>query len=333
MRTFPLSVPALFALALFLPSAAEGGEKRLYVASRSYDVAVAPVDEQSKNADEAILYHRAASGGEWEALGGCEKVVLPNGAVRFTRAVDVGRDGLYEYTSRPVVGGEVEEPPGKDDPAQAVVVVDTLAPRTEILFPAEDAEIAPGEAVELSWKIADENLGDAPGVFTYSTDGGKSWNLIERAVKPEGSSEWVAPADMAGPAVVRLAAMDLAGNVGRDVRQIAAVPPAPGESPAVATGDGAAPAAGEEAPRLRDPNRSWLYYLMAVNLMRQNKPGDALHYYWLSVKEDPDFVNAWADIALAYIDLGAYGTARDVVKQTSRRRGYLRPRRLWRSPA
>jgi hypothetical protein len=54
---------------------------------------------------------------------------------------------------------------------------------------------------------------------------------------------------------------------------------------------------------------------MALNLMRQNKPADALQYYWLSVRADPDFINAWADIALAYNELGAYRTARDVAGQ------------------
>jgi tetratricopeptide (TPR) repeat protein len=53
---------------------------------------------------------------------------------------------------------------------------------------------------------------------------------------------------------------------------------------------------------------------MAVNLMRQDKPADALRYYWLAVREDPDFIEAWADLGLAYIDLGAYKTAREVLE-------------------
>ncbi len=318
MRLSLLFCAALSASALL--SAAGAGEKHLYVASRSYDVAIAPVDEQSKNAEEAVLYARRAAGEDWEQLGGCEKITLPNGDVRFTRAVDVERDGVYEYTSRPVVGGEVANPPLPADAAQAVVVVDTLSPNAELLLPAEDAEVAPGERVELSWRIADENLGATPGVLTYSTDGGRSWNLVERSLPPEGATRWTAPENLSAPAVVRLAAIDLAGNVGRAVRRMEpaapAVAAAPETPPPAAGGSGGGPEETEEDRRLRDPNRSWLYYLMAVNLMRQNKPADALHYYWLSVKEDPEFVNAWADIALAYIDLGAYRTAREVAEQT-----------------
>ncbi len=302
------------------PAAESGGNKRLYVASHSYDIAIAPVDDASANAEKALLYTRRAAGEEWKELGEGEKIILPNGDVRFTRGVDVEQDGLYEYTSRPVVGGAVAEPPARDSLPQATVVVDTIPPKAEILLPDEDGAVAPGERLTLSWSVADENLADAPGVFTYSTDGGRSWNLIERSLAREGITHWIAPKDMTGAALVRLAAMDLAGNVGRDVRRMETPETARPEAapPAVADGgDGAEDGTGDDADaKLRDPNRSWLYYLMAVNLMRQNKPADALHYYWLSVKADPDFVNAWADIALAYIDLGAFATARDVTEQT-----------------
>lgn len=323
MRPSFLLCLAFFALATRF-SAVAGEEKHLYVASLAYDVAIAPVDEESKNAEEAVLYARRNRGDAWERLGECKKTTLPNGDVRFTREVDVDRDGVYEYTSRPVVGGEVDNPPRPEDPAQAIVVVDTLAPTAEILLPPEDYEVKPGEPVKLSWTVSDENLGDKPAVFTYSTDGGRSWNLVERGLPAEGVTHWTAPADMAGPAIVRLAAIDLAGNVGRAVRRVdtaeAEVAKAPETPPAkITTTLDETPAKTEpveEPARLRDPNRSWLYYLMAVNLMRQNKPAEALHYYWLSVKEDPEFVNAWADIALAYIDLGAFRTAREVTEQT-----------------
>jgi hypothetical protein len=314
---------------LALTASAGAGELHLYVNSRSFDVSVAPVDEASRNAQEAVLYQRAAVNEEWKSLGPCTRDVLPGGDVRFTREVDVDRDGIFLYTSRPVVGGEVSLPPGAGDAAQATVVVDTLPPTVEILLPPEGVEVGAGDAVVISWVISDEYLPDEPGTLGYSTDGGRSWNLVKRGLSAEGEWRWTTPADLAGPAVLRLTATDRAGNVGRAVRAVELTPPAVTELRRIPEDAPVSPEPGELAqiPREpetvhgveRDPNSSWLYYLMALNQMRQNKPAEALQYYWLSVKADPEFINAWADLALAYNDLGADRTARDVIEQTRER--------------
>ncbi len=315
-----------YALAMFFVSAMCGaGELHLYVNSRSFDVAVAPVDEQSAAAEQAILYARTGVNEEWESLGPCRKIVLPNGEVRFTREIDVDHDGIFLYTSRPVVGGEVTEPPGLNDPAQASVVVDTLPPTVEMVLPPEGSEARGGETVALSYIISDEYLADDPGVLTFSTDGGRSWNLVERGLPAEGDLTWTTPADVSGPTVLRMAAVDRAGNVGRAVRSVELAPAVTTrlvpieDGPPVTVPDEVAEVVTPREPvveKERDPNASWLYYLMALNQMRQNKPAEALQYYWLSVKADPEFINAWADLALAYNELGAHRTARDIIDQT-----------------
>ena len=310
-------------LFLTLSTVAPAGEGiHIYVASRAYDVSVAPVDEESKDAESSVLYQRTSPEAEWENLGPCRREVSPAGAVRFTREVDVERDGIYYYTSRPVVGGEVDRPPLADERPQAIVVVDTLPPTAEIIEPAEEFRTRPGERIQVSWVVSDENLDEKPAALAYSGDGGKSWNVIRTELPPEGALEWIAPQDLTGPAVIRLAAVDKAGNAGRALRSVESMrpprmaEPAPKAPEIVPEEDTGLARRGDEAEeKLHDPNRSWLYYLMALNLMRQNKPADALQYYWLSVQADPDFINAWADIALAYNELGAYKTARDVVEQ------------------
>ena len=296
----------------------------IYVASRAYIVSVAPVDEQSRDAENSLLYQRTSETGEWQSLGPCRKETLPNRDVRFTREVEVERDGTYYYTSRPVVGGKVESPPRPESPAQAVVTVDTLTPVAELLSPVEGHKAIAGQAVGLAWKCSDENFPPLPAALSYSTDGGKSWNRIAADLPAEGDMSWKVPETLAGPVAVRLAATDKAGNVGRDLRRMEVSLPEPTAkaSPAIEKPHtDTAKAKDDESSRTppeksRDSNRSWLYYLMAINQMRQNKPRDALQYYWLAVKEDPDFIDAWADIGLAYIDLGAYRTAREVVEQT-----------------
>ncbi len=336
MFKHPVLAAAFMACAVVIAAgAAHAGDARIHVGSRAYDVAVAPVDRESRDADSAVLYERAGPDDDWQELGECRRIKLPNGDVRFTREVDVDADGIYEYTSRPVVNGAVVNPPEPDDPPQAVVVVDTLPPTAELISPAEGDTYLPGELVPLAWTVSDENLPEHPAALGYSTDGGRSWNTAIPELPATGDMTWEIPDTLTGPVVLRLAARDRAGNIGRDLRLIeedkpVAVQPPPVDTPpverelppkelpppdSVTVIDG--PVVDEVVEdRFRDPNRSWLYYLMALNQMRQNKPAEALQYYWLSVKYDPDFVNAWADLALAYNELGAYETARDIVEQT-----------------
>lgn len=318
------------------PRAAAGEGLFAFINSREFDVSIAPVDEASRNADNSILYQRDEANGEWRALGPCKRVVRENGDIRFTRTVGVGRDGTYHYTSRPVVGGDVENPPERGDAPQASVVVDTLPPIARIVTPGEEFTTKPGAEVTVSWQAEDEHLTDRPVAVSYSGDGGRSWNVVQRDLRPEGDFQWKMPDDLIGPALLRVAAVDKAGNIGRSLRSLESIaPPKPKPVPVQAKAPlekipevkpepvqstalpEPAPAKREtvEAESQSDPNASWLYYLMALNLMRQNKPADALQYYWLSVKEDPEFINAWADIALAYTDLGAYRTAREVAER------------------
>ncbi|MDR1520780.1 MAG: hypothetical protein LBU23_11680 [Planctomycetota bacterium] len=305
------------------PAAAGEPGVTIQVASRAFVVSVAPVDRASEEAESSLLYQQRADGLTWEEIGLCRKEILPNRGVRFTREVAVEADGVYYFTSRPVVSGKVADPPDSVSLPQASVTVDTLPPIASIAEPPEGSEILPGQTLRIRWNSEDENLPPLPVALSHSPDGGKSWHNIGEALPAEGETLWTVPEYLAGPALIRLAAVDKAGNLGRDSRRLAlarlpaAEPEAP-TTPRQAADKPAAPAEPATAAAEKPPNRgnSWLYYLMALNLMRQEKPADALQYYWLSVGEDADFIEAWADIGLAYNALGAYKTAREVTEQT-----------------
>ncbi|MCL2001707.1 MAG: hypothetical protein FWG74_09745, partial [Planctomycetes bacterium] len=291
----------------------------IYAASRAFIVSVAPVDEESRQADSSVLYQRDANRGGWLEIGLCRKETSADGVVRFTREIEVREDGTYLYTSRPVVGGQVDSPPTADSPPQARVVVDTLPPTAEIIEPLDGSKIASGQTVRMAWICSDENIASLPASLFYSTDGGRSWHLIARELPSRGETVWNAPEDSLDSLSLRLTAVDLAGNVGRDLRRLefTVLESQPVVGPPTPIAE--VPKLMEDPPKTeisRDGNRAWLYYLMAVNLMRQHKPADALQYYWFATREDPDFIDAWADIGLAYIELGAFRTAREVVEQT-----------------
>ncbi len=290
----------------------------IYVAVHDFIVTVSPVDEESKNAENSDLYQKADADGEWTNLGACEKITLPNGEVRFVKTVSVATDGTYLYTSRPVVGGQVQRPPEKESPAQATVIVDTLAPLVDLFSPSESAEFTAGDTITLSWRAKDENLPERPVSLSWSRDGGDSWQTMADSVVAEGDMPWTMPETADGPTLFRALAVDKAGNIGTALRNkdIAALPiPEPQKTPEAIV-ERETPGESDKKEVVYDRNKSWLYYLMAINQMRQNKPKEALQYYWLSVKYDPEFVDAWADIALAYIDLGAYRSAREIVERT-----------------
>ncbi|MDR3212290.1 MAG: tetratricopeptide repeat protein [Planctomycetota bacterium] len=306
---------------LFFHAGAQGGDlvSGVYVAEHEFVVTVSPVDQESRNAESSDLYQREDSHDTWVNLGNCRKITLPDGDVRFVRRVEVERDGVYLFISRPVVKGASSTPPETDSLPQARVVVDTLPPTVEITSPDQDTATA-GELINPAWLARDENLGDHPVSLSWSADG-DDWQVIASALPGESESEWRLPEQLSGPVSLRVSATDLAGNLGETRRQLEVSPleptpsvtvvesPATPEKPEVATPDD-----GDTAQLNR--NRSWLYYLMAINLMRQDKPKDALQYYWLAVKEDPELIDAWLDIVLAYTDVGAYQTAREVARQT-----------------
>lgn len=316
-QTVKLLALIILAFSSSAPTQAAEPLTGIYVAVRDFIVTVSPVDEESKNAENSDLYQRSDIDGEWTNLGACEKISLPNGDVRFVKTVSVATDGTYFYTSRPVVSGQVQRAPHTDSPPQATVVVDTLAPIVDLLSPSEAAEITAGDTVNLVWRAKDENLAERPVNLAWSRDGGDSWQIMADNVVSEGDMNWTIPETADGPTLFRALAVDKAGNIGTALRNtdIAALPiPEPQKKPeTIVTRD--TPSEPEKKV-VYDRNKSWLYYLMAINQMRQNKPKEALQYYWLSVKYDPEFVDAWADIALAYVDLGAYRSAREIVERT-----------------
>jgi len=59
--------------------------------------------------------------------------------------------------------------------------------------------------------------------------------------------------------------------------------------------------------------KAWVWYVKAVGLVRSGRPKDALVYYWRAVEADEGLVNAWADMALVYNELGAPQTARETL--------------------
>ncbi|MDR1612782.1 MAG: hypothetical protein LBT97_08360 [Planctomycetota bacterium] len=285
----------------------------LYFAGREYVVTVSPLDEESRNAENADLYERSGVEAAWKNLGRSERIVLPDGGVRFLKLVKVDLDGVYRYTSRPVVGGETSSPPGPDSPPQAVVVVDALPPRVRIVRPPDPARAVAGEAMGIAWVVLDENLDEFPAVLQWSRDDGDVWRLLADNLLPAGEMVWPVPSDVSGRMLLKLVAADMAGNRGSSVKlvEVGGGTPVPAPIP----GDGACVA---ECPQY-DGNEAWSHYLMAADLMRRNLPLEALPYYWRSAREDPDFLDVWADIGLAYIEAGAYKTARETLLGAMRR--------------
>lgn len=299
-----------------------------YVNQREFLVTVAPADEESRNAKSAELYQALDPQREWKRLGACE-TVRKGGEPRFLRVVTVETDGIYYYTSRPVVGeGESVPPPAGSRP-QAMVIVDTLPPVVELLEPRDGATPTAGSDVRLRWVARDENIAENPVSIAYSVDGGETWVGVADGLPSAGTSEWNIPGQLSGPLLLRVLARDRAGNVGLALRSLEITPmppvkekPAP-EAKTPESPKQPEPVKEEPKPTKTEPEcgsqKAWMYYYMAINLTRQGKPKDALQYYWKAVSLDPCLTDAWADIALLYRELGAYKTAHEALAKAQER--------------
>ncbi len=90
--------------------------------------------------------------------------------------------------------------------------------------------------------------------------------------------------------------------------------------------EAAAPAPSAPAPVVvaDEPERrgydgsAYLAYVMAGNLVRQGRLKDSVRYYRAAVEADPDFGDAWADLAMVYRELGRYERAHEAAQAALR---------------
>src|SRR5262249_47117548 len=127
--------------------------------------------------------------------------------------VEVDEEGKYGFTLLARSGaGLCKEPPAPGDQPQVWVVVDQTKPEVQFLDVAPTT-VNRAHAVAIRWKATDANFGSQPISLFYSEREEGPWRGIACNVPNNGYYLWQLPSGLPNCFLVRLEAVDLAGNV------------------------------------------------------------------------------------------------------------------------
>jgi tetratricopeptide (TPR) repeat protein len=311
------------------------------VRNHGFELTVAPVDRQSLDARTADLFVTRFPEKGWKMVGPCEVVTTPYGR-KFKRVVRVPEDGVYYFTSRAGDAAGKAPAPRPDEQPQVRVLVDSTQPTVELSSPLGYEKLVPGSVLPIVWKAQDDNFGDAPIRLDYSEDNGCTWQPITDPTDNDGREDWTVPQTKAPGIMIRITATDVSGNLRsvatRSQMEVAgnsAGKPLKPESSIKSLGD---ETTGDDLLKTKHPemdgnaegrayfdqqhltssHAAYVAYLMAGNLVRQEKFKEALRYYRTAVDTDNEFDEAWSDAALVYKQLGAFRTAKECIDQALR---------------
>jgi len=102
------------------------------------------------------------------------------------------------------------------DPAAGTFEVDTENPVVTVTSPNGGETWLAGTTHAITWTASDANFGANPITIEYSINGGTNWDLIAANVANTGSYPWDVPNLNSSNCLVRVTAVDLAGNTGSD---------------------------------------------------------------------------------------------------------------------
>jgi hypothetical protein len=127
--------------------------------------------------------------------------------------VDVDDEDLYGFTLRAHRAGSAGKPPPEGDRPQVWVEVDVTKP-TVWLLDVECGQGAEGRQATIMWKAGDKNLAPRPITLSYAAGPEGPWMPFASQLENTGWYLWQIPRDVPPHFLVRVKAIDQAGNVG-----------------------------------------------------------------------------------------------------------------------
>jgi hypothetical protein len=170
------------------------------------------------NADVYVTFDK---GQTWQKMPGEVAITLPPGADLHGPEVS-GSVGVQLPAEGKVYGflvavkskaGLAPPPPKPGDPPQALVELDTTAPKGELYAPQLDP--TQPNTLLLAWKAEDRNLGDKPITLEWAEQKDGPWNLIGGPLPNTGQYSWRLPEHLPPRVYLRLTMRDIAGNESR----------------------------------------------------------------------------------------------------------------------
>jgi hypothetical protein len=131
--------------------------------------------------------------------------------------VTVHDEGLYGFTLLARSGvGLGERPPQIGDQPQVWVEVDLTKPVVQL----HDVSVGQGAdkgKLTITWNAKDRNLSTKPITISYAEEAGGTWTTIAAQLANTGRHVWTMPATVPYQFLIRIEAVDRAGNIGEAV--------------------------------------------------------------------------------------------------------------------
>ena len=126
--------------------------------------------------------------------------------------VPAGSDGTATVTIAGVdLAGNANEPATNN-----TFIIDNTIPTVTVISPDGGENWLDGTIRNITWAATDANFGATPITIEYSIDAGTSWTVIAADVENTGSYPWTVPNLNSSNCLVKVTAVDLAGNTGSD---------------------------------------------------------------------------------------------------------------------
>jgi hypothetical protein len=130
--------------------------------------------------------------------------------------IEVDEEGMYGFTLVARSGtGMAKEPPRPGDPPQVWVIVDLTRPVVQLQEMTYETLPGGGQNVAIRWKATDKNIARQAISLYYSEREEGPWKPIATNLENSGTYNWQLPPNMPLQFVVRVEAIDMAGNIGR----------------------------------------------------------------------------------------------------------------------
>lgn len=152
---------------------------------------------------------RTSDGRKWEKFAQQENARPPF-------VVEVEKEGLYGFILIPRSGvGLSRKAPVDGESPQLWVEVDLSSPQIKLLEPVVGTGRDNGK-LTINWTAQDRNLGPDPITISYAEETNGEWKPIASRIRNTGKFTWQMPPKTPYRFLIRVHAIDRAGNVGSD---------------------------------------------------------------------------------------------------------------------
>lgn len=268
--------------------------------SRTLSIPYTVTDAEGSSIKDVELWFTMDAGKTWRLAGTDPDQKSP---VEYT----VPSDGLFGFfvVSVDKHGNREASPKGGAAP-QVSVLVDTIAPKVQVITPSTDKVMwKGGEKHAITWNASDENLLEKPISIEYSIDAGRTWEVIVRKTENTGRFLWSVPQVDSDSCLVRIVCMDTANNFSKAVSTNPFL---------IYTGT---PKIRREISLPKEKARAEHIYQFATVLRLRGEYRKSIVEYKKVLNIIPDSTKALNDMALAYVSIEQFKTAQTILEQAA----------------